>query len=85
MSTNAVLIFPNQLFENHPAFELDATFFLVEEWLFFDQFKFHQQKLVLHRASMKVYEHFLLKKGFKVQYIEAASKKNKCLDVLKQH
>ena len=83
MSTNAVLIFPNQLFENHPAFELDATFFLVEEWLFFDQFKFHQQKLVLHRASMKVYEHFLLKKGFKVQYIEAASKKNKCLDVLK--
>lgn len=44
---------------------------LVEEWLFFKQFSFHKQKLVLHRASMKFYQQYLHEQGFKVEYIEA--------------
>ncbi len=70
----ATLIFPHQLFENNPAISVDCEIYLVEEFLFFRQMNFHKQKLVLHRASMKFYEDFLIKKGFKVNYIESSSK-----------
>ena len=56
---NALLIFPHQLFESHPALEKNRDVFLVEEYLFFRQYNFHKQKLVFHRASMKFYESFL--------------------------
>lgn len=65
----ASIIFPNQLFEKIP-FPCDQKFFLVEEESFFTKFKFHKKKLILHRASMKFYFDFLVKKGFKVQYID---------------
>ncbi len=67
----AVVIFPNQLFENNPALSTGGEVYLVEEYLFFRQYNFHKQKLVLHRASMKFYEKFLTEKGFKVNYIES--------------
>ena len=65
------IIFPHQLFETNPAISADCEIYLVEEFLFFRQYNFHKQKLVLHRASMKFYEDFLTKKGFKVNYIES--------------
>lgn len=65
----ASIIFPNQLFEKIP-FPCDQKFFLVEEESFFNKFKFHKKKLVLHRASMKFYFDSLIKKGFIVQYID---------------
>ena len=71
---NAVLIFPHQLFKSHPALEKKRDIFLVEEYLFFRQFKFHKQKLVFHRASMKFYEDFLQNKKLKVNYIDSTSK-----------
>ncbi|NNE98485.1 MAG: cryptochrome/photolyase family protein [Pyrinomonadaceae bacterium] len=74
--TTATLIFPNQLFEDNPAISDDAEVFLVEEHLFFNQYKFHKQKLKLHRASMKFYEHFLTEKNTKVNYIEAKDSKS---------
>jgi deoxyribodipyrimidine photolyase-related protein len=67
----ATLVFPHQLFENHPAISKNSEVFLIEEFLFFRQYKFHKQKLKLHRASMKFYEDFLKKKGGKVNYIES--------------
>ena len=70
--TTATLIFPNQLFKINPAVAADGEVYLVEEHLFFRQLNFHKQKLVLHRASMKFYEDFLTKKGFKVNYIESS-------------
>jgi deoxyribodipyrimidine photolyase-related protein len=67
----AAIIFPHQLFEINPTISADCEIYLVEEFLFFRQCSFHKQKLSLHRASMKFYEDFLTKKGFKVNYIES--------------
>lgn len=50
----------------------------MEEWLFFRQYNFHRQKLVLHRASMKFYENWLKQQGYIVHYIEATQKENDC-------
>ena len=67
----AVIIFPHQLFKEHPAIKTGRPIYLVEEFLFFRHYNFHKQKLILHRASMKAYEAFLLKRGFDVTYVEA--------------
>ncbi|MGQ9799937.1 MAG: cryptochrome/photolyase family protein [Ignavibacterium sp.] len=67
------LIFPHQLFEKHPALGSDRIVYLVEENLFFTQYKFHKQKLVFHRASMKFYQEFLERKEIKVIYIDSSS------------
>lgn len=69
----AQLIFPNQLFQEISFLEKEIPVFLVEEFLFFKQYTFHQQKLAFHRATMKFYENFLLEKGFQVHYIESIS------------
>jgi deoxyribodipyrimidine photolyase-related protein len=69
----AKLIFPHQLFEHNPLFETDGIFFLIEEPLFFKHFKFHRQKLVFHRATMRFYEDFLSRLGRNVEYIEVNS------------
>ncbi len=65
------LIFPHQLFKKSPLPLKDGTNFLVEEYLFFNQYNFHKQKLLFHRASMKGYHDHLLKKKYKVKYINA--------------
>jgi deoxyribodipyrimidine photolyase-related protein len=62
------LIFPNQLFMEHPSIEKDREIYLVEEGRYFTDFNFHKKKLVLHRASMKAYADLLEEKGLKVHY-----------------
>src|SRR5438309_9320471 len=72
---NAVtLIFPHQLFKTHPAVSAAREVFLVEEWLFFNQYQFIKQKLVMHRASMQFYKSYL-EQQHKVTYIEAIDEK----------
>lgn len=66
-------VFPHQLFERHPALGAGRTVYLIEEGLFFNQYNFHQKKLVLHRASLRHYKDFLEKKGHTVCYAEAVS------------
>lgn len=66
----AVLIFPHQLFERHPALKKDRLIFLVEDPRFFSDFVFHKKKLVFHRASLNSFQKSLQKKGFKTQYVE---------------
>jgi deoxyribodipyrimidine photolyase-related protein len=68
------LIFPHQLFEAHPALQKNRPVWLVEESLFFTQYPFHLQKIVLHRASMKAYAQALEQKGYQVHYVEARQK-----------
>jgi len=68
------LIFPHQLFEDCQALQQKVPVYLIEEYLFFRQYKFHKQKLAYHRATMKWYENYLVEKGFKVDYIESSSK-----------
>ena len=77
------LIFPHQLFRSHPALAKNRQVYLVEEWLFFSQYLFHKQKLILHRASMKYYSTYLQEKGFSIQYIEATDPSHKIQDLIK--
>jgi deoxyribodipyrimidine photolyase-related protein len=66
------LIFPNQLFQESPLFEVNAPFYIVEEFLFFKQYKFHKQKIAFHRATMKRYADYLQKeKNSQVHYIQS--------------
>ena len=46
---------------------------LIEEPLFFTQYDFHIQKLVLHRTSMKFYKSYLKQNNILVEYFEDES------------
>ncbi|WP_369993696.1 cryptochrome/photolyase family protein [Winogradskyella sp.] len=69
----AILIFPHQLFKSSPTLDVDAEIYLIEEFLFFNHYKFHKQKVAFHRASMKAYADYLNDKGKTVNYIDAIS------------
>ncbi|MEY4702964.1 MAG: hypothetical protein RIR96_861 [Bacteroidota bacterium] len=70
---DAAIIFPHQLFLENPVLEKCEIVYLVEESLFFNQYAFHKQKLVLHRASMKAFEAMLKGKKKNVVYVESIS------------
>ena len=59
-------------FLESPALSQDRPVVLAEDPWFFTRFRFHAQKLVLHRATMKRYGDHLAARGFRVEYIEAA-------------
>ena len=65
------IIFPNQLFKNSELLSNSKKIILVEEFLFFKHYKFHKQKILFHRMSMKSYKSFLENKGYDVRYIES--------------
>jgi deoxyribodipyrimidine photolyase-related protein len=67
------LVFPHQLFEQNPLSDTCEHIYLVEEYLFFRQYRFHKQKMAFHRASMKFYADFLKSKGIVVTYVDALS------------
>jgi len=67
------VVFPHQLYAQHPALDKRRPVYLIEDSLFFNQYPFHKQKLVLHRASMKYYQQFLEKKGYTIGYIGVAT------------
>lgn len=79
MNKAAILIFPHQLFEPKVIKDLlkAGDIFLLEEPLFFDDGvypqTFHQQKLVLHRATMKYYQQRLQAQGLSCEYLEFKS------------
>jgi len=68
------LVFPHQLFKKNLLLSHCKKVYLVEAFLFFNQYKFHKQKLAFHRVTMKVYETYLTKQGVEVVYIEAINK-----------
>lgn len=72
--TSISLVFPHQLYRDHPALNPKRPVYLVEEFLFFRQYNFHKQKLAFHRASMKAYERFLTTNGYQVHYIDTKEK-----------
>lgn len=74
-----LLVFPHQLFADHPGLKLKPSrVVLIEDSLFFGDtsypMRFHKQKLWLHRATMKRYEKQLQAKGIETLYIEYHSK-----------
>lgn len=71
------LVLPHQLFDPHPAISRDRPVCMIEDSLFFgDRYaspgigRYHQQKIVLHRASMKTFEARLETQGYSVVYRE---------------
>ncbi len=75
MTTSAVLIYPHQLYEKHPAIHKDHLHLLIEDLLYFKDsrypMRYHKQKLMLHRASMKRYADEVLGAGrYQYRYIE---------------
>lgn len=82
MTYVAILIFPNQLFENvEPVIgpidgvsDAERKYFLIEHPLFFSDKEriqtFNGLKLLMHRASMKMYADYLIKQGLTVQYVD---------------
>ncbi len=72
----ANILFPHQLFETSPLFEENAAFYIIEEYLFFNQYRFHKQKIAFHRATMKRYADYLKndKAIEEVHYIDAITK-----------
>lgn len=65
----AAFVFPHQLYHSIP-FDKSTPIYLIEDSLYFSQYKFHKQKLVLHRASMKYYQSFLENIGYVVHYLD---------------
>lgn len=63
------LIFPDQLFSNHPCLTPDRPIYLVEEFLFFKVQPFHKQRLVLLKCAMRKYAERLSQSQNRVIYI----------------
>jgi len=51
----AGILFPHQLFQDHPMLKEVDELYLVEEQLFFKQVSFHKQKIAFHRATMSAF------------------------------
>jgi deoxyribodipyrimidine photolyase-related protein len=63
------IIYPHQLYKHYCT--LPANVYLIEDELYFNQYNFHQQKILLHRASMQYYAARLKAAGHVVHYVEA--------------
>ena len=64
-----IIIYPNQLFYNHPALRRDHQIILVQDPLFFGDnqypIDFHKKKIMLHLASMENFKTELNNRGYK--------------------
>ena len=69
--TDITLIFPDQLFLNHPGLASGRQIYLVEEFLFYKIQPFHKQRLVLLRSAMHNYAEMLRKNHNEVIYISS--------------
>lgn len=67
--TDITLIFPDQLFLNHPCIVPQRQIYLVEEYLFFKVQAFHKQRLVLFKTAMQKYAEMLQKNGHEVIHV----------------
>jgi deoxyribodipyrimidine photolyase-related protein len=72
LKTSLWLVFPHQLFDQLP--EGVETVAVMEEPLFFQQYAFHKQKLVFHRATMRCYADGLRQRGLDVRYFGCEGK-----------
>ncbi|MDF1738836.1 MAG: cryptochrome/photolyase family protein [Verrucomicrobiales bacterium] len=74
MARELTLIFPHQLFNPHPAIALDREIRLIEDTLFFGDphaspGRFHRQKILLHRASIRAFSGKLRSDGYETEII----------------
>lgn len=79
MAKRIAWVFPHQLFYDHPALADAEEVWLIEEPLFFTQYNFHQHKLMLHRATMRMYQDVLEAHGYAVKYKEVPHSQTEAL------
>ncbi|MBN2524551.1 MAG: cryptochrome/photolyase family protein [Bacteroidales bacterium] len=84
VNKSVFIVFPHHLFQDIEPLKNTYEVYLVEEYLYFKQYKFHKRKLVFHRASMKYYESYLKENNIVVHYIEATDSKHDIRELL-QH
>ncbi len=82
-----LLVFPNQLFAEHPGLRYQPSrVILIEDSLFFGDAEyplcFHKQKLWLHRATMKRYQQMLQDRSFPTEYLDHDPRANSLLHQL---
>lgn len=68
--SNILILFPNQLFHDHPAVEEASHVILIEDPRFFMDFNYCKAKLILHRASMQAYKAYLESHSKVVKYVD---------------
>ncbi|MEM7014231.1 MAG: cryptochrome/photolyase family protein, partial [Verrucomicrobiota bacterium] len=72
--SSATLIFPNQLFDPHPAIQRSRRVVMVEDGLLFGDphvgLRFHKQRIILLRAAMNRYAETLKKRGYELTYLD---------------
>jgi len=72
-SEQVLLVFPTQLFKDHPGLLPGRRTLLMEHQLFFGDWKyfcpFHKKKILLHLASMTIFEEDLKQRGYPVTRI----------------
>ncbi len=83
MISCADIILPNQLFEKSILTRNKNLKIIIEEELYFSQYKFHKQKLLFHRMSMKNYQEYLESNGFVVSYIDSNRKISSIIELVK--
>jgi len=75
------LIYPNQLFPNHPSLTRNRRSILIEEPLFFGDNKYpvsyHKKKLALHHISMRRYLSEKLQNGYEIEIVNYSDLKVK--------
>ncbi len=76
----ATLIFPHQLFPDHPAIARNRKVFVLQDPLFINDFiyksKFHKSKILMHLLSTKAYHRSLLKKKYDTELISVSDIKS---------
>ena len=68
------VILPNQLFKDSALLNNGNKIYLIEEFLFFKQYKFHKQKIYFHRSSMLAYLDYIKGLNIEVEYISSNEK-----------
>lgn len=69
---STTLLFPHQLFNNNQALRGQQVY-LLETDLFFNQYRFHKQKIAFHRASMQAFKASIESVVSELIYIDAQS------------
>lgn len=67
------MVYPHQLFRQHLDVPAGTRHVLIEDDLYFRQYRFHSHKLVLHRASMTAFANRLRAAGFDPVVIETSA------------
>ena len=73
---NIILIYPTQLFDINIYYKvlvdnnIKTFFILLEDDYFFNKYKYHKLKLILHKASMEYFYKQLVNLNYDVIYLE---------------